>query len=92
MPDDDTLRFLREETARMNASQDEWVAKYGFTHDCRCDLDYEMDNVGSVTDCWAKMCDDALETCANQRTVLKKIANGESSDPVALAQEYILGR
>ena len=36
---------------------------YGFEHNCRCRQDWEEENVGLVSECYTKLCDDALEQC-----------------------------
>lgn len=87
--DPETLNNLMLSTAELNAHQQEWVDTYGFAHICRCDEDYATENVGEVTQCWAKMAEDALETCRLFRTALGRIAGGEIDDPVMYASEFL---
>lgn len=86
--DDETLEFLMTETAAVNAARGEWKSTFGFDHDCHCDRDYAEDNTGTVTECWAKMAEDAMEASATFYKALTMIASGQIEDPVSYAQEF----
>lgn len=62
-PDPEYAEYLREAQAPLNEN-DTFLKTYGFEHHCRCAEDYVEGNVGTVSDCWANMCSDALATCA----------------------------
>lgn len=36
---------------------------YGFEHNCRCAQDWIDGNTGLVSECYTKLCDDALTRC-----------------------------
>lgn len=86
--DPELLGHLMDETAAINAASAEWKDTFGFTHNCHCDRDYATEQMLSVTECWAQMVDDALETCVTLKGALDRIASGQVIDPVSFAQEY----
>lgn len=86
--DPELLDHLHRETVAVNAAQKEWRDTFGFDHICHCDTDYESENTGTVTECWADMANDALATCATYKTALDRIASGQVEDPVTYAQEF----
>jgi hypothetical protein len=65
----------------MNENRDLWIETYGFAHECTCATDYEAEDVGEVTMCYAKLANDSLDTCKLFRTALGRIAEmaGDSS-------------
>lgn len=87
--DPETLSNLKLSTLELNANPAVWIDTYGFAHVCHCDEDYANENMVDVTECWADMAVDALNTCALFRTALGRIARGELDDPAAYAQEFI---
>ena len=89
MPVDPELQHLMEEQARVNAASDEWLGTFGFRHNCHCGEDYANDNTGTVTECWARMAEDALDTCATLKGALDRIASGKVTDAQAFAQEFL---
>ncbi len=52
------IEFLKETEGSVD-----FEALYGFSHNCRCSADWEEGNVGLVSECYTRMCDDALERC-----------------------------
>lgn len=40
---------------------------YGFEHNCRCAEDWAMGAVGTVSECYTKMTNDALEACMRMK-------------------------
>lgn len=86
--DPELLGHLMDETAAVNAAAAEWRDTFGFAHNCHCDRDYATENMLTVTECWAQMVDDALETCVILKGALGRIASGEISNPEVFAQEY----
>lgn len=73
----------------VNAQPEEWEYTYGFKHTCSCVSDMEQDNMGEVTECYAALADDALDTCERQQTALRRIASGSVPEPVIYAQEFV---
>lgn len=84
---DEFSEFMAEESAKINNNPDAFMDKFGFVHECRCDKDYEEDNLCIVPECWTKMVDDAMAALRLHREILRQIAAGLVDDPEALAKE-----
>jgi phosphoenolpyruvate synthase/pyruvate phosphate dikinase len=63
-PDPATVAFLDQQSAAFQENQDEFEATYGFKHECVCAADYAEGNMETVTKCYLKLSEDALDTCA----------------------------
>ncbi len=68
------LGQLMLDTAAVNADAEAWKNQFGFEHNCHCDEDYANDAMGTVTECWALMAEDAIETCS----IFKSALDGSS--------------
>jgi hypothetical protein len=64
-PDPSTVAFMDQQSAEFNAkAEHEFADRYGFVHKCRCDQDYTEGKLVEVTECYANMTLEALDTCA----------------------------
>lgn len=72
-PDAATIAFLDQEAAAFEEIKEQFSDMYGFTHDCHCDTDYSSGKVVEVTECFAGMIVDSLETCARLNTENKAL-------------------
>jgi hypothetical protein len=64
-PDPSTVAFMDQQSAEFNAkAEHEFADHYGFIHKCRCDQDYTEGKLVEVTECYANMTLEALDTCA----------------------------
>ncbi len=52
-------------------SAEEFKARYGFEHDCRCEQDWDTGNLAVTAECFLNMIKDALTTLAEAQ---KKLA------------------
>lgn len=62
--DPGTVAYLDQQGAEFAAQREQFLAMYGFDHDCRCANDYAEGKLAQVTECYLELTDDALETCA----------------------------
>ena len=59
------VAFMDQQSAEFNEkAEKEFADRHGFVHKCRCDLDFTEGNMVEVTECYANMTIQALETCA----------------------------
>lgn len=72
-PDPATIAFLDQEAAAFAEIQEQFAETYGFVHECHCDADYSSGKVVEVTECFAGMIVDALETCGRLNTENKAL-------------------
>lgn len=59
-----TVAFLDQQAAEFREMADKFEEYHGFRHECVCDKDYAAGKVVEVTECFASMVIDSLETCA----------------------------
>jgi hypothetical protein len=57
---DELSEQYHAEQDALNESE-EFLATYGFAHDCTCADDWDEGNVGLVSVCYLRMCQDALD-------------------------------
>ena len=62
-PDPATVAFLDQETEAFNNESDQFESIFGFKHFCECASDYSSGNLVEVTECFGKLCMEALEAC-----------------------------
>lgn len=72
-PDPTTVAFLDQEAAAFAEISQQFADMYGFVHDCHCDTDYSSGKVVEVTECFAGMIVEALETCGRLNTENKAL-------------------
>ena len=61
-----------EEGAEEIATAEEFKAKYGFEHDCRCEQDWDTGNLAVTAECFLRMIKDALSRLAEVQTLLNE--------------------
>lgn len=71
--DPSVVAFLDQEAAAFAEIQEQFAEHYGFVHECHCDSDYSSGKVVGVTECFAGMIVEALETCARLNTENKAL-------------------
>lgn len=71
--DPSVVAFLDQEAAAFAEIQEQFAEHYGFVHECHCDSDYSSGKVVEVTECFAGMIVEALETCARLNTENKAL-------------------
>lgn len=60
-PDEEFSEYLSELSTMVNNS--DFEDRYGFTHDCHCDKDWQEGDVAMASHCFMQMAEDALAQC-----------------------------
>lgn len=71
--DPSTVAFLDQEAAAFAEAAEQFANMYGFVHECHCDTDYSSGKVVEVTECFAGMIVESLETCMRLNTENKAL-------------------
>lgn len=64
---------LDQQTAEFNNRKDEFLARFGFEHDCHCDTDYTEGKVTTVTECFVQLAYDALNACQRLQETIDEL-------------------
>lgn len=70
-PDPAMVAHLDQEQAAFEEMADEFLETFGFYHKCSCAEDYSAGRMVEVTECFAEMVGEALETCLRQTAEIK---------------------
>lgn len=63
-PDPGLVAFLDQEQEQFNNRGSDFAQTFGFEHQCTCAQDYSEGNVKETTDCFGRLCEDAMTACA----------------------------
>jgi len=73
---------LDQQSTEFNNRRDEFIARFGFDHDCHCDTDYTDGKVTTVTECFVQLAYDALAACQRMQETIDdleaELADNES--------------
>lgn len=62
------IHMLDQESAAFNDNSDNFEQTFGFKHYCTCDVDYSEGRVGEVTECYDRLCQEAMHACSTLKT------------------------
>ena len=62
--DPNTVAFLDQEQAEWKGREAGFERAYGFSHHCRCSEDYAEGRTQTVTECFMRLCGEALDAAA----------------------------
>lgn len=62
--DPGTVAFLDQEQEQFNNRKDAFEQTFGFEHRCTCAKDYSEGNLTETTECFGRLCEDAMSACA----------------------------
>src|SRR5688572_16413675 len=75
-PDPGVVAFLDQETEQFNDDAEQFAKIFGFEHLCTCAQDYTEGRMTETTECFGRLCLDALGACKRlkeERDMLVKV-------------------